>query len=330
MRACGSCSGSGVAPGGGGCSRGGGASRRADRLVAEPPDRAQAVAHDQDRPRLGAELAHLPERLAPEARVADRQRLVDQEDVGLHVDGDREREPAVHPGRVRAHRHVHELAKLGELRDLLVLRGHLLAGQTGRQAAEDDVVPTGEPSVEADAEREQRAHAPVHLDAARGRREDARDVRAGGSTSRRRSRRRCRARCRAAPRRRRRGPAWISRMIRVRAPSAPAPSKRRPPVDERPVGDREVLDLDGAPVAGSGSSARLSGRCSEADSELTLPGDEEEGAGDERDGGPGSPHSSQTGSGWRPLVHDVAERAEHRVHRVGRHDRLQLSGTSST
>ena len=58
--------------------------------------------------------------------------------------------------------------------------------------------------------------------------------------------------------------------------------------------------LTALPAAGTGSSAVSVAWCSEADSELTLPGDEEEGAGDERDGGPGESPHIQTGSGWRP------------------------------
>src|SRR4051812_3454133 len=91
------------------------------RLVAQLLDRAERVADQQDGAVLPAQLAHLLERLALEARVADRQRFVDQEDVRVHVDRHREREPPVHARRVRLHRHVHELLELGELDDLVVL-----------------------------------------------------------------------------------------------------------------------------------------------------------------------------------------------------------------
>jgi hypothetical protein len=67
-----------------------------DALVAELLDAAERVADEQDRAVLVAELAQPPERLAAEARVADRQRLVHDQDVRVHGHGDREREPPVH------------------------------------------------------------------------------------------------------------------------------------------------------------------------------------------------------------------------------------------
>ena len=39
------------------------------------------------------DLAHLPERLALERRVADGEDLVDEQDLRLEMRGDREREP---------------------------------------------------------------------------------------------------------------------------------------------------------------------------------------------------------------------------------------------
>ena len=143
-----------------------------DCLVAELADAAEAVADEDDRPRLGAELAHLREGLLLEARVPGREGLVDQEDVGLHVDRNGEREPAVHARRVGAHRHVDEVTELREVGDLLELGCHLLSRQAGREPAEDHVLPSREIVLEADAEREEGADPPGDLDAALGRRQD--------------------------------------------------------------------------------------------------------------------------------------------------------------
>ena len=145
-----------------------------DRLVAELADRAQAVADEDDRPRLRAELAHLLEGLLPEARIAGGERFVDHEDVRIHVDGHRESEAPVHPRRVGAHRHVHEVAELGEVRDVLVLGRHLRPSEACGEAAEDDVLPARELALEADPEREQRAHPPEDLHAPSARRQDSR------------------------------------------------------------------------------------------------------------------------------------------------------------
>ena len=53
-----------------------------------------------------------------ERDVADGQDLVRQQDVGLHVDRDRERQPQVHAARILAQRVVDEVVQLGELDDL--------------------------------------------------------------------------------------------------------------------------------------------------------------------------------------------------------------------
>ena len=59
------------------------------------------------------------EALALERLVADREHLVDEEDVGVDVDGDREPEPHVHARRVVLHLLVDELLELGEVDDLV-------------------------------------------------------------------------------------------------------------------------------------------------------------------------------------------------------------------
>ena len=77
------------------------------------------MGHEQHRLAAPAELAELVEALVGEALVADRQHLVDQQHVGIDVDGDGEAEPHVHAGRVGLHRRVDELLELGELDDLV-------------------------------------------------------------------------------------------------------------------------------------------------------------------------------------------------------------------
>ena len=60
------------------------------------------------------ELADLVEALAGEAFVADGQDLVDEEHLGVDVDRHGEAQARVHPRRVRLHRGVDEVGKLGE------------------------------------------------------------------------------------------------------------------------------------------------------------------------------------------------------------------------
>ena len=61
----------------------------------------------------------LPEAATLELDVADRQHLVDEQDLCLHVGGDGETEAQVHPRRVALDRRVHELLEAGEGDDLV-------------------------------------------------------------------------------------------------------------------------------------------------------------------------------------------------------------------
>ena len=74
---------------------------------------------EQDRLAAAPELGELVEALVREAFVADGEHFVDEQDVGVDVNGDGEAEAHVHPGRVRLHRRVDELGELGELDDLV-------------------------------------------------------------------------------------------------------------------------------------------------------------------------------------------------------------------
>ena len=85
------------------------------------------------RPSRG-DLAHLAEALALERRVADREHLVDEQDLRLEVGGDGEGEPHVHAARVALDRGVEELLDLGELDDLVEARGRSRARRMPRIA----------------------------------------------------------------------------------------------------------------------------------------------------------------------------------------------------
>ena len=65
-----------------------------DRPVAETEHGGHAVGHEEDRPASLTELRHLAEALLLEVDVADGEHLVDEQDLGLEVGGDRERRGA--------------------------------------------------------------------------------------------------------------------------------------------------------------------------------------------------------------------------------------------
>ena len=97
-------------------------------MGAEPLDRLEVVADEEDRAALRAHVVHLAEALLLERGVADREHLVDEEDLGLEVRGDGEREAQVHAARVALHRRVDEPLDLGERDDLVELRDDLARG----------------------------------------------------------------------------------------------------------------------------------------------------------------------------------------------------------
>jgi hypothetical protein len=89
------------------------------RARAQPRDRRHVVAHEQHRPPVARDVAHLAEALLLERRVSDREHLVEDEDVRLEVRSDGEREAQVHPAGVALDRRVDEAAHPGELDDLV-------------------------------------------------------------------------------------------------------------------------------------------------------------------------------------------------------------------
>ena len=129
--------------------------------VAQVLHRRQAVADEHDGLALVAHLGELLVALALEGLIADRQHLVDQQDVGVDIDGDREPEPDVHARRVVLHRLVDEGADAGEVDDLVEAAPELLLGEPEDGPVEEDVFPAGQLGVESGTQLEQRRHLPV-------------------------------------------------------------------------------------------------------------------------------------------------------------------------
>ena len=134
------------------------------RRRARPPRRRwpgsepERVRHDDDRASLGAEVGEPLVAPPLELLVADGQHLVDEQDVGVDVDGHREAEAHVHPRRVVLHRGVDEALEPGELDDVVEAPVELGLGEPEDRAVEVDVLPPGQLGVEAGAELEQRRH----------------------------------------------------------------------------------------------------------------------------------------------------------------------------
>src|SRR2546423_8200552 len=96
----------------------------------------------------GAEVADARLAFLLEALVADREHLVDDEDVRLDVLGDGEAKPRVHSRAVVLDRHVDEVAQLGKGDDAIELPLHLPAREAEERPVEEDVGAARQPGVE--------------------------------------------------------------------------------------------------------------------------------------------------------------------------------------
>ena len=97
------------------------------RPLAEPADRTEFVRHEDDCPPGALQVLHPADAAALELRVADGERFVDHEHVGLEVGRDGERQPQPHPRGVALQRRVQEALDAGEGGDLVEARAHVAA-----------------------------------------------------------------------------------------------------------------------------------------------------------------------------------------------------------
>ena len=109
---------------------------------------ADRVRDEQDRDAALPQFVDLAHAALPEVNVAHRQRLVHQQDFGIHVDRHREGQPHHHAARIGLHRLVDEVADLREGLDVLVALVDLPRGQPQNRAVEVDVVAPAEFRVE--------------------------------------------------------------------------------------------------------------------------------------------------------------------------------------
>ena len=122
------------------------------------------VADEEERHAALPQPPHPGEALLLEAHVADRENLVEDEDVRAHRHRDREGEPRVHAARVGLHRLVDELSDVGERRNLVEPLPHLAPRDAEDRAVQEDVLAARELRVEAASQLEERRHAAAHLD----------------------------------------------------------------------------------------------------------------------------------------------------------------------
>ena len=137
------------------------------RPVAEAVHGAHVVRDEEDR-RVGAlDPLELLEALLLERRVADREDLVDEQDVGVHLDHHAERQADHHPARVVLELDLGELAELGEVDDLIEPAAGLARAEAEHRGVDHHVLTGRQVRVEPHPELDERRHVPGHEDAPR-------------------------------------------------------------------------------------------------------------------------------------------------------------------
>src|SRR3569833_1116199 len=106
---------------------------------------------------------HPAKTLLLKRRVANREDFIDEENVGIRIDGDRKRQPHLHPRGIDSERFVEEiLSNTGEFHDLIEkLRGSL-ASQSEQGSVEENILRAGEVRVETGAELKKSGNAAIH------------------------------------------------------------------------------------------------------------------------------------------------------------------------
>jgi hypothetical protein len=107
--------------------------------------------------------------------VADGQRFVDDEDIGINADCGRERQPSLHAGRVCLERLIDDIAQLTGIDDRFDLFLDLRAFHPEAEATHHDVLRPSVLGMESRAQLENRGDPTIDLEFARGSLESARN-----------------------------------------------------------------------------------------------------------------------------------------------------------
>ena len=131
--------------------------------TAQCSNERHGVADEKHGPAFRSHVSHLPEALLLECNVADGQHLVDNQDLGLEVRGDREAEADFHPARVALHRRVEEAFDVGEGDDLVEAAVDLVLSHAEDRAGQEDVLAPRQLGMEPGAYVEERTDASGYL-----------------------------------------------------------------------------------------------------------------------------------------------------------------------
>ncbi len=142
---------------------------------AQRVDRAHVMADEQQGAALALEPRQEAHALLLEVGITHAQRLIDDEDVRIHVRDHRKRQADIHAAGVGLHRLFDEAADIGKCRDGIEALGHRLAIDAIQRSCQVDVLAARKFRIEAGAELQQRGDPAVDRDLALGRGEGAAD-----------------------------------------------------------------------------------------------------------------------------------------------------------
>ena len=145
------------------------ASLKQDCPIAKLSDRLHLMRNEDNRATRGAQVLHAPQAALLELGIANREHLVDEEDLGLEMSSYRKRQPHRHSTRIALHGRVDELLDTRELDDLRVLALNLLTPHAEHRAVQVDVLAACELGMKAGPDFQQASDTTADLGAtARG------------------------------------------------------------------------------------------------------------------------------------------------------------------
>ena len=117
------------------------------------------MANKENRAAMAGDIFHFAQAFFLEFRVAHRQDLVHNQNLGLQMRSDGECEPHIHAGAIPLHRRVDELLDAGELDDLVELGADFGFGHPENGAVQKDVLAPAQLGMEPGADLEERCDA---------------------------------------------------------------------------------------------------------------------------------------------------------------------------
>jgi hypothetical protein len=120
------------------------------------------MAHQNDGFPTATEGSHLIVALLNESFVANRQNLIDEQNVGVGMHGDRKPQAHVHPHRIGLHGFIDECFQLGEADDIIEVLSDFALGKAQDSAIDEDVFPSTELRMKASPEIQQCPDFPMH------------------------------------------------------------------------------------------------------------------------------------------------------------------------